>query len=127
MAFQSDSGGLWTGAETVSCTSSVKERGRAQCGVRTRATGSLAAQLCTHCIDARGGPGPCHAGPACPCVEERDRSTIVDMGLCGVSVGFVYVRVKLNWIETILFESLRIGSSPPPFTGREASEINRPR
>ena len=31
------------------------------------------------------------------------------MGLCGVSVGFVYVRVKLNWIETILFESLRIG------------------
>ena len=58
---------------------------------------------------AAGGPGPCHAGPACPCVEERDRSTIVDMGLCGVSVGFVYVRVKLNWIETILFESLRIG------------------
>ena len=30
------------------------------------------------------------------------------LGLCGVSVGFVYVRVKLNWIETILFESLRL-------------------
>ena len=55
---------------------------------------------------AAGGPGPCHAGPACPCVEERDRSTIVDMGLCGVSVGFVYVRVKLIWIETILCLSL---------------------
>ena len=27
------------------------------------------------------------------------------LGLCGVSVGFVFVRVKLNWIETILFES----------------------
>ena len=113
MAFQSDSGGLWTGAETVSCTSSVKERGRAQCGVRTRATGSLAAQLCTHCIDARGGP-LAGLAPAMRALHARVWKNVTGvplsiLGLCGVSVGFVYVRVKLNWIETILFESLRIG------------------
>ena len=38
------------------------------------------------------------------------------MGLCGVSVGFVYVRVKLNWIETILFEScVRPGVAEPDY------------
>ena len=110
MAFQSDSGGLWTGAETVSCTSSVKERGRAQCGVRTRATGSLAAQLCTHCIDARGGP-LAGLAPAMRALHARVWKNVTGvplsiLGLCGVSVGFVYVRVKLIWIETILCLSL---------------------
>ena len=51
------------------------------------------------------------------------------LGLCGVSVGFVYVRVKLNWIETILFESLRIGKlfrgSEPGGGVRTSSRMRR--
>lgn len=56
------------------------------------------------------GAGRCALAPAMRALHARVWKNVTGvplsiLGLCGVSVGFVYVRVKLNWIETILFEN----------------------